>query len=252
MADLILDLFTVFGPVPPRGADQGTQKLRALMTRHSVAGAVTLSTRGLYHSAHAGNRETQALCAEGGSTLLPAALLDPRLGDPLTNISGARMHCLLPATQGWPVAYAPLADLLRHLTEADAQTPLYFEASRTGDATLFGTLIREAYRTSPIILGGLNTDTLMEAISLARGHSSFYLATSGLRGIGEIQAAVNAVGPERVVFASGAPIRSLGAALALHHHAGLAPDILAQVMGLNAKNLMMPARPAGGNPGGTA
>ena len=82
MAEPILDIFALFGPIPPAGASPGTDALRAAHTKYGVAGAVALSTRGIYHSAAAGNRETVKLCTESGGSLLPGAVLDPRVPKP--------------------------------------------------------------------------------------------------------------------------------------------------------------------------
>ncbi len=236
MADLVLDLFTLFGPVPPRGAEPGLAPLQALLNQHGVAGAVTLSTRGLYHNAHAGNRETQALCAEAGGAFLPAAVLDPRLPDPTSTIAGARMLCLLPAAQGWPLPFAPLTDLLAAI--ASVPTPIWFETARLGDATQFAELARAANLTQPIILGSVTGVNLTEALSVAKKLPNAFLATDGLCGIGEVMQAVKALGAERVAFASGVPHRSLGAALALHERAGLTPEQSNLILGANTKKLM--------------
>ena len=99
MAEPILDLYTLFGAVPPRGAEPGTGTLRNMMAKYGVAGAVTLSTRAIYHSPAAGNRETLARCGDAGGTLLPAGVLDPRVAQSDTLLSGSRLICLFPTTQ---------------------------------------------------------------------------------------------------------------------------------------------------------
>jgi len=236
VAEFVLDLFTLFGPLPPRGAEPGVVPLQALLTKHGVAGGVTLSTRALYHNAHAGNRETQALCAEAGGTLLPAALLDPRLADPLATVGNARLLCFLPATQGWPLPFAPVADLFTEIS--GSRTPVWIEAARLGDATQIAEAVKAANMTQSVILGGVTGATLSEAVSVARKHTNLMLATNGLQGVGEIALAVKTLGAERVVFASGVPHRALGATLALHRHSGLTPEQENLVMGGNTKKLM--------------
>jgi hypothetical protein len=241
VAEFVFDMFTLFGPVPPRGGETGTGTLQALLQRHGVAGAVTLSTRGLYHSAAAGNRETIALCAEAGGRLLPAAVLDPRQPRVLETVAGARVLCLLPATQHWPLTYAPLADLLKALGESDAvapSTPIWCEASRAGDATGLAAVLRETNYPAPVILGAVSGDDLLEATSVARDDPKIHIATDCLRGVGEVALAVASVGPQRVVFASEAPARSLGSAIALVRQAGLTPGDAAMVLGENARRLL--------------
>lgn len=242
MADFVLDMFTLFGPVPPRGGETGTARLQALLERHDIAGAVTLSTRGLYHSAAAGNRETIALCAEAGPKLAPAVVLDPRQPGAERTIAGGRVLCLLPDTQRWPALFAPAADLLRSLVaaggSATANLPLWWEAARPGDATAIAQTLRETGYPAPVILGGVTGECLYEAIVAAKGNDRLFIATNGLQGIGEVKTAVDAIGANRVVFGSGAPARSLGSALALVRSAGLSPDAQAAVFGGNARKLL--------------
>ena len=65
--------------------------------------------------------------------------------------------------------------------------------------------------------------------------------------MGDIEMAVStALGASRVVFASAAPARSLGAALGLMEQAGLSPADTDLVMGGNARRLL------GLNKGGAA
>lgn len=240
MANVILDMFTLFGPVPPRPGEHGVQPLLALLQKRGVAGAVTLSTRGLYHSASAGNRETIHLCAQAGGALLPACVLDPRQPQVLQTIVGARMLCLMPGTQKWPILYSPLTDMLRSLSQtADAANlPIWIEVSRPGDATALAAELKEAGYSGPIILGSVAGDNLIEAISVSRADNRFFIATDGLRGVGEIAAVVGALGASRIVFASGAPVQALGAALATVDAAEIGDADREAILSGNARRLL--------------
>jgi hypothetical protein len=236
---VVLDSFTLFGPVPPRAVAQpGTKLLTDLMTRHGVAGAISLSTRGLYHSAPAGNRETAALCRETGATLQPGAVLDPRLPLAGQAVTGARMLCLLPATQRWPLPFAPLTELLRALAASGSNVPVFWEATRLGDATRIAEAVFAAGLKGPQLLGSMTAESLIEALAVARAAAQFSLVTNGLRGVGEIAMTVTALGSSRVLFGSEAPVRSLGSALALVRRAGLDEADLEAVLGGNAKRLI--------------
>ncbi len=240
MAEPILDSFALFGPIPPQSVEPGTAALQAALRARGVAGAVTLSTRAIYHSAAAGNRETATLCAESGGALLPAAILDPRLADPLgARTDDARLLCLFPATQGWPVAYAPLVETLTALTRSARTTPLLFEASRPGDATALVPALRQSAFAGPVVLIGVDGVGLAEALAVARQWPAVHVGTDGLRGIGEIALAVANLGAERVLFGSGAVARrSLAAALALLQAAELTPETRARVQGGNLRRLL--------------
>ena len=145
----------------------------------------------------------------------------------------------MPTTQRWPMPFAPLTDLLRALVGAGIKVPIYCEASRLGDATRFIEAVNAAELTTPtLLLGGVSGDSLLEAISVARGSERIGIVTNGMYGVGEVDMAVAALGANRVVFGSGAPVRSLGAALALVRRSGLTPGDLEMVLGGNAKRLL--------------
>jgi hypothetical protein len=178
---IILDCLTLFGPVPPLGAaETGTSGLTELMSRHGIAGAIALSTRGLYHSAPAGNRETIALCQAAGPALQPAALLDPRLPLSSQSVTGARLLCLAPSVQGWPIPFEPLTELLRSLVTANSTVPLYCDISRSGDGTKLAEILDDIDFSSPVLLGALSGDSLIEAVAIARVNKQISLVTNGL------------------------------------------------------------------------
>lgn len=237
MAEPITDILALFGPIPPHSAEPGTEALKAAHERHGIVGAAVLSTRGIYHSAAAGNRETLAKCAESGGRMLPLAVLDPRVPAAHTLLTGARGIALFPATQGWPVAFAPLEHSLKQL--GAGRVPLFFEASRAGDASALRGLLRDSGFGGPVVLFGVSAAGLAEAFALAAADSRYLICTDRLRGVGELALAVETVGADRVLFGSGAIARgSLGAAIATARAAGLEPAQLTQVLTGNARKLL--------------
>jgi predicted TIM-barrel fold metal-dependent hydrolase len=242
---IVIDFFTLFGPHPSKGAmtPSGTGALLKAMAHHSVQSAVTLSTRAAYFDAAEGNRETKQQAAENEGKLISAALLDPRRPNPERTGGGARVLVLLPSLQRYPLPYTPLTELLRTLAQlggaAAAAIPLWWECSRPGDATAILATLRETNYPAPIVLGSVSGENLMEALAVAKVlPERVHLATNGLRGIGEAGQAAAALGAQRVVFASGAPGRSLGAALALIEQASLSSEDRALVLGGNARRLL--------------
>ena len=239
MAEPILDLYTLFGAMPPRGTDPGTGALTTAMAKHGVAGAITLSTRALFHSPAAGNRETQALCNESGGILLPAVILDPRTPRAETLLAGGRLISLFPTTQKWPVAYTPLEHALNALAARGVKVPLFFEATRPGDATILRTLLNATGYGGTVVLAGLTGSAFSEAVALALSDERYVLCTDSLQGVGEIKLAVELVGVNRVLFGSGGVARgSIAASLAVAQVSGLPEETLAQVLGGNAKRLL--------------
>ena len=239
MAEPILDIYALFGPIPPAGAIPGTDALKANHARHGVAGAIALSTRGIYHSGPAGNRETAKLCAASGGTLLPAAVIDPRLPFIDTSYQGARAMCVFPATQAWPVHTASLRLALQGLAAAGVAVPLMLEAVRPGDPTALLEETDAAGYAGPLILLNIEENTLGEAVALAKSAERVFLSTDKLRGLGEIALAIEAVGADRVVFGSGAIARNaLSASLALVRAAGLDAATQAKIFSGNARRIL--------------
>jgi hypothetical protein len=238
-------------------SNTSTAPLLHLLDRHGVGAAATLSVAALHHDALSGNAETVQACA-GEARLFPAWVLDPRLPRAERLLSGAnaaRLLCLLPGMQAYAVNYAPIRRLLRHLAEQQQQQqtqpaggsnnnkplpPLLFESVCAGDATRFAAFLNEAGYAGPVLLSGVSgaSGTLAEALAIAEEMPQIAITTDGLRGIGEVDAAVETLGAERVVFASGAPVRSLGAALAVIRHARLDAQAERLVLGDNARRLL--------------
>lgn len=246
----IVDLLTLLRPAAfvdaaavssPSGNAPAVAGLLALLDRHRVLAAAALNVGALHHDAPQGNQETLALC-QGHPRLYPAFVLDPRLPDPAAHdTTGARLLCLLPATQQYPAAFAPIRRLLRGLQEAGRNVPLLFEANRPGDATAFATMLAQTGYDAPVLLSDVSSAhgaTLAEALAVAQEFPNVLVATDGLRGVGEVGVAVRALGANRIVFASGAPDCSLGASLALVRHARLSPSDEAQILGGNARRLL--------------
>jgi hypothetical protein len=175
----LLDICTLFGPVPPRGSaaeEPGTGSLRALLDRHRVREAVLVSTRALYYDAAGGNREAAQACAEPGGSLLPGAVLDPRLAEPLSHLPAEpRLLCLFPATQAWPLRYAPLTRLLHRLSENArlARIPILCETRRPGDATALAEQLREARVGAPVVFWDVSAACLPEALAVAEAHPAY-------------------------------------------------------------------------------
>lgn len=234
------DLFTLFGPVPPRGGDGGIDALKQSLIRQKVGGAVAVSTRAIYADSGEGNREAVAACetaSDGDVTLVAGAIADPRsFFDGTPDLSGARLVCLLPSVQNWPLPFAPAAALFAGLP---TNVPVLIETRRIGEATRIGALLRElSWSGGPVLLSGVTGDTLVEALAVARGAERVGLTTHGMTGVGEVQFAVSQLGAQRVFFASGAVGESLSAALALVRLSGISPEEQAQVLGANARRML--------------
>ena len=242
------DLFVRFGPTPPRGTGHADMEaVRIALRRSRVFGAALASNRAIQYDPVSGNIEIAAAAHQAATlpVLVNGAVLDPRIfvGVPPKPPEGTRLYYILPATQGYPLPYAPLRALLKSMPH---NLPLYFETRREGDATQIGMMLRDiGYAGAPVLFGGATGSALIEAISVAKPNDFVAVTTHGMRGVGEVRHTVSVLGANRVFFASGSPAESLGAAVALVKLAGLSPEERAAVFGSNTRRLLGIAKPAG-------
>ena len=171
--------------------------------------------------------------------MLPAGVLDPRVAQAETLLTGACLICLFPTTQKWPIAYAPLENAFKALAGRGVKVPLLFEATQPGDATALARLLTATGYAGPVVFSGLSGAAFSEAVALAQQDERYLLCTDSLRGVGEIAYAVGLVGANRVLFGSGGVARgSVAAALAVAKAATLSTADRELVLGGNTKRLL--------------
>lgn len=245
--DLILDVHTLFGPTPPRGKGHPLVELQAQLAQKGVKGAVTLSTRAIYYDAVSGNRETHEACAAGDGFFLPADILDPRVPHPLDCIQeDSRIIVVMPATQQWPMHYTPFLYTLRGLVNTGRARTLWWETARAGDATAIFDILEQTRYPAPIILGGVSGLNLRETLLVAKRDTRMMICTDSLSGVGEIQSALEIMGPNRILFGSGAPICSISAATRVIEVANLPDEARKLILAGNVRELLRrPNSPAG-------
>src|SRR5579871_1862983 len=237
--DDIIDINTLFGPMPLTSADLPVESLIELMERHSVGTACVLSTLGILLDPGVGNSVTRATCTEYDN-LRPVATLNPMgfFGDADALLRLPKEgFCLLrffPSTQGWPVDFAPFRALLKRLDET--RLPSMIEIDTPGQIT---TLSRELEgHPLPIILDGVDSNTLAEAVTVLRHHNNWYLETSRLLAPGNIKTVVNTLGPERLMFGSRAPAHPIAGVLRTLEYAGLHSDVINAILRANARRVL--------------
>src|SRR5579859_7995127 len=131
----IVDVNTLFGPLPAVSTDLTVESLLELMQRHKVAKACALSTLGILLDPGVGNPITRAVSVEHPA-LCPVATLNPKMyfGDEgeLARLA-SEGYCLVrffPGWQGWPIDFAPFRALAQGL--ANAALPLMIDVQSPG------------------------------------------------------------------------------------------------------------------------
>jgi hypothetical protein len=241
--DDIVDINTLFGPLPVGSSDLTVDVLLALMKKHKVGAACTLSTLGLLLDPAIGNAATRAACSEH-PTLLPVATFNPTMffGDtaPLQRLKadGFVLLRFFPTAQGWPMDYTPFQALVASLQPMGL--PMMINVERVGEITTL-THVLEGYG-GPVVLAGVDISTLSEAIAALRRHANWHIELSRLLAPGSIKLAADNVGIERLLFGTSAPSHPIASALHTLQHAGLADDARRQILGANSRRLLNGAR----------
>ena len=237
--DEIIDVNTMFGPMPTGAADLSVDELTGMMKTHGVRAACTLSTVGLLLDHGAGNSATKAACGETNN-LMPVATVNPQtyFGDDAGlsrfKADGFKMVRFCPDLQGWDAAYAPMVVLAKRL-EVEG-LPIMVDVGRPGVATrLVQALVAHP---ASLILAGVDETMVAETIALMRAHGRVFVETSRLIAVGAIRQIVESVGAERILYGSGAPLQPMASVLGVLRHAGLSDQQRAQVLGGNAKGLL--------------
>jgi predicted TIM-barrel fold metal-dependent hydrolase len=237
--DEIVDINTLFGPMPFASTDMTVDSLLALMQKHGVARACTLSTLGVLLDAAGGNGATRAAAADHPE-LMPVATFNPRtfFGDttPLQTLraDGFRMVRLFPCEQDWPLAFAPFSSLIEALQTTSI--PVMIDVNRSGEITTLQEVLGRY--PGPVILAGVDYTLLAEAIAALRRFSHWHLDTSHLLAPGCLAQVVATVGAERLLFGTGAPASPIAAALNTLNYAGLSEPELHKVLAENARRVL--------------
>ncbi len=237
--DDIVDINTLFGPLPASSSDLPVDALLALMQKHRVGAACALSTLGLLLDPAVGNSATRAACEEHPE-LLPVATLNPTLyfGDAAAvtrlKTDGFRLVRFFPTVQGWPLDFAPFHALLQAL--GTTGLPVMLDVEAAGEITTL-TRVLDAY-PGPVILSGVTLMLLAEVIVALRAHSNWHIEISSLLAPGCLRLVADTLGVERLLFGTGAPAHPIASVLHTLQHAGLDDAARRQILAANARRIL--------------
>lgn len=232
--DNILDLDTIAGSWPVRPADISLPQLLATLDRHGVAGSCVLSARGIYYDDRDGNTETLAWCA-AEARLTPVGTIDLRrfIGykDEIRRLTaaGVRLWRLFPEHQGWTFDMAPFRRVLAALEDAGAVLFVSGQPSAVARAVMGAHI--------PIILG-THFYQMADLLAVVEEGANLHVCTRLLHGPDALETLVAEMGPERLVYGSGAPLAALGAALSRIMTANLSAEVQQMILGGNLRRLL--------------
>src|SRR5436309_8090731 len=207
------------------------------MKARSVARSLAYSAKALFYDASEGNDDTLTVCSQRPE-LLPVAVLDPRaypacLEEARKRMSqGVRVFRLFPDRHGYPIDFAPAAELLDEL----AGQVVIVTTGQMGVPTALARLVGD---TGCRTILDLETAALLgEALAALRRCACLEMTTRGAEAAGALEAAVKAAGAARLVFASGSPLYSLGSALMSVQFAALSEGDRNSILGENISRLL--------------
>ncbi len=237
----IIDINTLFGSLPALNADLTLDDLQTLMEKHSISRACTLSTVGILMDAGVGNAQTRVTCGDEG-VLVPVATCSPNsyFGDPSPLLAmseaGFKAVRFFPDLQHWPADYAPFADMLDVLNSSPRPLPVMVDILTPGQMTRLAK-VAGSYKGA-VILAHVTPGLLAEAAAVLRHHNGWMIETSHILAPGSIGYLAGMVGDERLLFGSGAPLRSVAGTLQTLQYSGLPDASLERVLGGNAARLL--------------
>lgn len=210
----IIDAYTLIGAWPQAEVDLSVEALAAGMQARSVGHSLVTHTAAIFYNQTVGNDQCIELCSRH-APLHPVAVLNPLdypqcLREAEKRLAqGVRAFRLCPREHGYPFSgrVGPLRELLRAL---EGVKVLFVDLADLPAPVLTSDIdeLLPAPTVATVTAAGLGT-----VLHCANGTPNLWVETSRLEAGGAIEAAVEHLGAPRVVFGSGAPLRSLGSAV---------------------------------------
>jgi hypothetical protein len=236
----VIDVNTIFGAYPSEHADSTAETLLKEMAAHGVDRSFSLSTWGIYYREAMGNEHTLRAQQHFEGKIAAVATLSPHdfFSDATVDLLIEKPFALyrfFPNVQEWPIDYAPFEQILRVLTEH--KKPVMVTTKYPGQATSLSRLA-STYQ-GPVILEGVGKQNMAEALCVLQSHDNFYVETHDFRLPGAIETFRDRIGVDRILFGSGAPAFSVGAALSYVQASGLTDDEKEAVLSGNATSVLL-------------
>lgn len=234
---MLIDGFTLFGSWPGLPYDHPIEHLVDGLQRHKLDRACTLSTKGIYFDAAAGNQATWAACQQD-ARLTPIGVIDPRVSAEAQVVycrdKGFPVMAMFPNTQGWAVSAITAQQAL--IQVAEAKLPLMIEAGEAGDASAILAATREL--SMPVVLLDVSLATLCEVSAVLGARPDTYVSTRLLCGADTLESLVRSVGSQRLIFASRFPISCFSSAFLTAKFADIGAADRDAIMGGNMARIL--------------
>ncbi|HHY47474.1 MAG TPA: amidohydrolase family protein [Firmicutes bacterium] len=215
----IIDSNVLFGFWPRRRVDSSLDTVKRIARDHGVSKIVVCCMRGIFDDFVQGNSEAIE-ASKCDDTVIPAATINPnRFLDCESEMdrcleSGVKLFRFFPEFQGWTYSYRPFLKLLQRLAGAGAIAMLPTRIGRHlefGSITEIGRAVAET--GARCILTDVYYGNLAEALTVASERPGIAIESHLLNSPDAIELVVNTLGPDRLIFGSGSPLKYIDSAL---------------------------------------
>ena len=237
-----VDVNAQLGPSVGRAAGADLASLKAERDAHGIRLSLVRSRGALFGDTRTGNRKLLEACAEEDG-LVPVAVLAPHRTDGLDDATalGSRVAAFwidILAGPGGPGA--AMDDVLA--AAARTGRPLLVPIARSGDATAVGAAT--AHLGIPVLLVGTHYANVVDTLAAARRWPHLHIETGAMGHLQAIETAVAAIGAERILMGTGAPLRAIQSSLNAIAVARIPDDDKRAILAGNATRLFeLPAAP---------
>jgi predicted TIM-barrel fold metal-dependent hydrolase len=240
----IVDGNALFGFWPRRRLEASLAAVVQTAAAWGVSSLAVCSIRGIFHDVARGNDETLAAC-RSDARLIPVATVNPlRLfgGEAevvRTAAAGAHLFRFFPEYQGWDYRFRPFRVLLRAVRAAGGVAMVSARLGGHLEAGAVSQLLTALEETrARCILTGIYYGNLAESIDAARGYDGLFLETHLLNGPDSLEVAADEIGPDRLIYGSGAPLHYVAASMLPLRHCRLGDEAKVAVAGGNLTRLL--------------
>lgn len=225
------------------------------MDRCGIAGALVVHTHSVNGDPILARKELRRDLAAHRDRCFPVwILLPPGAGDGELAASrllrtldkaGVRAVKFHPRTHGWAFVPAVIGPVLAELERGRILTLLDYEELGVDDASVFSRLdvILQSFPNLPLLLQKIRWTHQRVVMELMQRHRNLHLELSEYQGNRVIEYYARWFGPERLLFGSGLPAMSAGAARTLVDYAALPKAAQALIAGGNLTRLLKGLRP---------
>ncbi|MHB9106446.1 MAG: amidohydrolase family protein [Armatimonadota bacterium] len=210
--------------------------------RHKVARAFAFSQKGLHYSSFYGNAEALQVTRQYPA-LLPVATLNPResLGwqEEMNRVlrAGVKILRFFPGQQGWSITSARFREILDYLHGSGIALMVSTTECPTGWELAIQIAEMTANLEMPVILTDSGYGNMTESIAVMQKYPHVYADTRWLAAMDAVEIMAEAVGADRLLYSSMAPLLPMQKALNQVLEAHLSDGDKIAILGGNAMRL---------------